>query len=190
VDDLDLLSNIFIGLSLSVDCFAIALGGCASNKNLKYVQIFRTALAFGIAQFLMPMIGWLVGSTVIDFISGIDHWLAFGLLTVVGGRMIWEAFREKENEEKCLDITRGMLLFTLAVATSVDALAVGLSFAFLKTNIVAASLIIGIVTFLVVHLGFYLGRKAGHLLGQRAKIAGGAVLIIIGLKILLTHLLG
>jgi manganese efflux pump family protein len=190
VDGLELLSITFIALSLSADCFAVSLGGCVSIKDLKYVQVFRTALAFGVAQTLMPVIGWLVGSTVIVYISGLDHWLAFGLLAVVGGRMIWEAFHEKENREKCLDITRGMLLFSLAFVTSIDALAVGLSFALLQTNIIIASLIIGIVAFIITHLGFYLGRKAGRLLGQRAKIAGGVILIIIGLRILLSHLLG
>jgi manganese efflux pump family protein len=189
MDGMDLLSILFIALSLSADCFAVSLGGCVSIKNLKYVQVFRTSIAFGVAQTLMPVIGWLVGSTLITLISGFDHWVAFGLLIIVGGRMIWEAFHEKDGQEKCLDITRGMLLFSLAFVTSIDALAVGLSFALLQINIIFASLLIGIVAFIITHLGFYLGRKAGRLLGQRAKIAGGGILIFIGFRILLSHLL-
>jgi manganese efflux pump family protein len=185
----ELISLLLIALSLSADCFAVALGGCVSIKNLAYIKVFRTALTFGVAQAVMPVVGWLVGRTVIDLISGFDHWIAFGLLVVVGGRLIWEAFHDKGEVEKCLDITRGSLLFTLAFATSIDALAVGLSFAFLKVNIILASLIIGIVAFGITNLGFYLGSKTGNLLGQRAKIVGGIILIAIGLRILITHLM-
>jgi manganese efflux pump family protein len=190
MDSTDILSLLFIALSLSADCFAVALGGCVSIAKLKYIQVFRTALAFGAAQSIMPLIGWLIGSTVINFIAGFDHWVAFGLLSAVGGRMIWEAFHEKDADQKSVDITRGILLFTLALATSIDSLAVGLSFAFIQVNILYACLIIGVTAFIITNLGFYLGRKAGHVLGQRAKIAGGIILIGIGLRVLLSHLLG
>lgn len=186
----DLFSILLVALGLSADCFAVALSGSISIKNLRKVQVFRTALAFGIAQTLMPVIGWLVGRTVTDFIAVYDHWVAFGLLAVIGFRMIWEAFHEKDERKQDTDISRGWLLITLAVATSIDALAVGLSFAFLNTNIVYASSIIGIVAFLITTLGFYIGRKAGGLLGQRAKIAGGLILIGIGIKIIVTHIIG
>lgn len=186
----DSISLIFIALSLSADCFAVALGGCISIPRHKYQAVFRTAFSFGLAQALMPVIGWLAGRTIIGYISGIDHWLAFGLLAIIGGRMIWEAFREKDGDKNCVDITRGMVLLSLALATSIDALAVGLSFAFLDVNILIASLLIGLVTFGVTNLGFYLGQKAGMLLGKRAKIAGGILLIIIGLRVLLSHLTG
>jgi manganese efflux pump family protein len=190
MDGAEFLSLLFIALSLSADCFAVALGGCVSIAKLKYIQVFRTALAFGAAQSIMPLIGWLIGSTVINFIVGFDHWVAFGLLSAVGGRMIWEAFHEKDANQKSVDITRGILLFTLALATSIDSLAVGLSFAFIQVNILSACLIIGTTAFIITNLGFYLGRKAGHVLGQRAKIAGGIILIGIGLRVLLSHLLG
>jgi putative Mn2+ efflux pump MntP len=188
----ELLSILFIAVSLSADCFAVALGGSASLKKQHYSQVFRTSLAFGIAQTLMPLIGWAVGRTVINIISGYDHWVAFGLLAIVGGRMLWEAFRERSRDDKLkegADISRGLLLVTLAVATSIDALAVGLSFAFLKVDIIYASLIIGAVAFVITGLGFYLGRKAGRLLGQRAKVMGGIILIGIGIRMLLSHLL-
>jgi manganese efflux pump family protein len=189
MDAAGFLSLLLIALSLSADCFAVALGGCVSIANLKYVQVFRTALAFGVAQSLMPLIGWLAGRTVIGFIAGFDHWVAFGLLSAVGGRMVWEAFNEKDDKQKCIDITRGMLLFTLAFATSIDALAVGLSFAFIQVNIISACLMIGIIAFAMTNLGFYLGYKTGNVLGQRAKIVGGIILAGIGLRVLLSHLL-
>jgi manganese efflux pump family protein len=185
----DVSSILLIALSLSADCFAVALGGSIGQEKLRKIQIVRTALAFGVAQTLMPVIGWAVGRTVIDLISSFDHWIALGLLLIIGGRMIWEAFHEKDEPGKGADISRGFLLLTLALATSLDALAVGLSFAFLEVNIVFASLIIGIIAFLITILGFYIGRKAGNILGQRAKIAGGIILIGIGIKVLLTHLL-
>jgi putative Mn2+ efflux pump MntP len=189
MSDVGFLSILFIALGLSADCFAVSLAGSISLKKFRYIQVFRTALAFGSAQALMPLIGWLVGRTVINYISAYDHWVAFGLLGIVGGRMIWEAFHEKEEGRKNTDITRGWLLLTLAIATSIDALAVGLSFAFLEINIGYAILVIGLVTFCISTLGFYIGRKAGSLLGQRAKIIGGIILIGIGLRILLDHLL-
>jgi putative Mn2+ efflux pump MntP len=121
-------------------------------------------------------------------IASYDHWIAFGLLLIIGGRMIWESF-EKDNKHKDTDITRGVLLITLALATSIDALAVGLSFSFLKINILYASSIIGITAFVMTAIGFWLGRRVSIMLGKRAKLAGGIVLIAIGTKILLEHLL-
>jgi putative Mn2+ efflux pump MntP len=136
----------------------------------------------------MPLLGWLAGRAFVNIIGGYDHWVAFALLTVVGCRAIWESFHP-EKEEKKTDFTKGWMLLTLSFATSVDAFAVGLSFAFLKVNIVTAGLLIGITTFLVSILGFALGRKIGDYAGKRAELVGGLILIAIGLQILLTHLL-
>jgi manganese efflux pump family protein len=183
------VSTFFIALSLSADCFAVSLGAGCGQSKIRYIRVFRTALAFGIAQAVMPTLGWLAGRTVFVYIAGLDHWIAFGLLAVVGGRMIWEAFKGKEDDKAGMDITRGWLLFILAVATSIDALAVGLSLAFLKTNIWLAALIIGVMAFSISNLGFYLGRKAGDTLGKRAKFIGGLILIGIGLRVLISHLL-
>jgi putative Mn2+ efflux pump MntP len=185
----DLLSIFLIAISLSADCFAVALGGSISIKNLRYIQIFRTALVFGAAQAFMPLAGWLLGHTVIDYIADYDHWVVFGLLSIVGGKMIWEAFHEQDERTKEADISRGILLVTLAIATSIDALAVGLSFAFMQINILLSSLIIGIVAFLLTASGFYFGQKAGEFLGQRIRIFGGIILIGIGIRALLSHLL-
>ncbi len=184
----DLSSILLVALSLSADCFAVALGGSVGLNKIRQIQILRTALAFGLAQMIMPVIGWAVGRSIIDLISSFDHWLVLVLLLIIGGRMIWEAFHEKEEKTKGADISRGFLLLTLAVATSLDALAVGLSFAFLEINILFASVIIGVIAFLVTVSGFYIGRKANSILGQRAKIAGGIILIGIGIKVVITHL--
>ncbi len=184
-----IVSIFLIALSLSADCFAVALSGAITIKNLSRNSILRAAAAFGLAQALMPLTGFYVGRSVVKFVDAYDHWVVFGLLLIIGGRMLWEAFHEKEGGRGG-DITRGWLLLSMAFATSIDSLAVGLSFAFLQINIMSSVLIIGAVAFLITVLGFYFGRKAGLLLGQRAKILGGLVLIAIGIRVLVTHLLG
>ena len=136
----------------------------------------------------MPVLGWLAGRTIVNLIADYDHWVAFILLALIGTRMIWESTRNREDHKK-VDITRGLILLTLAVATSIDALAVGLTFAFLEVSIVLASSVIGIVAFMVTMLSFTMGRKAGELIGKRAEAIGGLVLIIIALRVLLTHIL-
>ena len=136
----------------------------------------------------MPVLGWLAGRTFVNFIGGFDHWLAFGLLGFVGGKMIWESFHA-DKEEKQTDVTKGFLLLTLSIATSIDALAVGLSFAFLKVNILTASLTIGVTAFVITIIGFIVGKKAGEFIGKRAELIGGLILVGIGVRILLTHLL-
>ena len=186
--NLDFLSILFIALGLSADCFAVALGGSISLKTISPPQLFRLSSMFGLFQALMPVLGWLVGQTVVNLIADFDHWVAFALLVIVGGRMLWEAFHD-DNQHQNADITRGLLLLTVSVATSIDALAVGLSFAFLKVNIWLASLTIGITAFVVTAVGFLLGRKAGELVGKRAEAVGGIILLIIGLRILVEHLL-
>jgi manganese efflux pump family protein len=186
----ELISLFFIALSLSADCFAVSLGGGCSLPDLRYVRILRTSLAFGLAQAVMPALGWLVGRFIINYIAAFDHWIVFGLLVVVGGRMIWEGAKSDSKEKEGLDITRGWLLLTMAVVTSIDALAVGLGLAFIKTHIAPTVLMIGVVAFLMSNLGFYIGSKTGDLLGKRARIIGGVILIAIGLRILISHLLG
>lgn len=186
--ELDLLSIVLIAFGLSADCFAVALSGSVSLKAISSTQILRTAFAFGAFQTIMPVLGWLAGRTIVEFMSGYDHWVAFVLLVIVGGRMIWETFRAGDDKN-IIDITRGVLLLTLAVATSIDALAIGLSFAFLSVNIVLACSIIGAVAFGITAAGFALGRKVGTLLGKYAEAIGGVILIGIGLRILLSHIL-
>jgi putative Mn2+ efflux pump MntP len=189
VSDVDFPSILIIAIGLSADCFAVALSGSISKRVLSLAQVLRVSLSFGVFQALMPVLGWLVGRTVVEFISGYDHWLAFGLLTFVGGRMIWESFRSRDGRRGDTDISKGFLLLILSIATSIDALAVGLSFAFLEINIILASSTIGIIAFLVTAVGFVLGRKAGSLIGKRAETVGGVILVGIGLRIILEHIL-
>jgi putative Mn2+ efflux pump MntP len=187
--NLDFLSIVLIGIGLSFDCFAVALSGSIALGKTSAVPLFRLSSAFGGFQALMCILGWLAGQTVVNFIAQYDHWVAFGLLAIVGGRMLWEAFHDDHEHEDGGDITKGLLLLTVSVATSIDSLAVGLSFAFLKVNIWLASLTIGGIAFSITAVGFVLGRKAGELLGKRAEAVGGIILILIGLRILLEHLL-
>ena len=185
----DFLSVLFVAVGLSADCFAVALSGSISMKIVSSWQVLRASLAFGLFQALMPVLGWLAGQTVVELVADYDHWVAFTLLALVGSRMIWESFRSRDGRSGNADITKGLLLLTLSVATSIDALAVGLSFAFLEINIALASVTIGVVAFVTTATGFVLGKKAGNLIGRRAETIGGIVLIGIGLKILLDHTL-
>ena len=186
----DFFSILFIAIGLSADCFAVALSGGIANKDHSWLRIFRVAFSFGLFQALMPVLGWLAGRTVVEYIADYDHWVAFVLLAVVSFRMFWGAFHSGGEGDKEVDITRGLLLLTLSIATSIDALAVGLTFAFLKTDIAIASPTIGVVAFIVTTMGFVLGRRAGRLIGKRAEAIGGVILLAIAFRILLSHLLG
>jgi len=186
----DLLSILLIALGLSADCFAVSLSGGISAMNRAWLKVLRVAFFFGAFQALMPVIGWLVGRTVIGFISGVDHWIAFALLGFVGGKMLFESFRRSEKDDRAMDISRGWLLITMSFATSIDALAVGLSFALLDVSIALASPIIGAVAFVITVIGFEVGKRAGKLIGKRAETIGGLILLAIALRILLSHLLG
>ena len=184
----DLLSILLIALGLSADCFVVALSGGISKTNHSWLRLLRVSFSFGLFQALMPVLGWLAGRTIVDLIADYDHWVAFGMLAIVSGRMLWGALRSEHGQRKEVDITKGFLLITLSIATSIDALAVGLTFAFLKVNIALACSTIGIVAFWVTTFAFVLGRKAGRVIGRRAEAVGGLVLIGIGLRILLTHI--
>jgi manganese efflux pump family protein len=184
----DLYAVLLIALGLSMDCFAVALGISTCARRLSFARFLRVPIAFGLFQAGMNLLGWLVGQAISGLIAPFDHWVAFVVLVFVGLRMLWEARGGEENEKR-LDITNWWLLLTLAVATSLDSLAVGLSFAFLRYSIMLAAFIIGLAAFLVSTLGFIVGRKAGEVIGHRAELAGGLVLILIGLRILLSHLL-
>jgi putative Mn2+ efflux pump MntP len=186
VSDTGFLSILIISLGLSADCFAVAISSSISQKYLPVWQGLRLALFFGAFQGAMTLLGWWTGSRIMELISGYDHWVAFGLLAFVGGRMLWESFHEEK--ERKIDITKWWFLLTLAIATSLDALGVGLSFAFLKVNLALASSAIGVTAFIITFLGFLAGKKLGELVGKRAEIIGGIILIAIGIRILLEHL--
>lgn len=187
--DTDILSIIFIAFGLSADCFAVAISSGIAVRTISYIQALRASLSFGIFQTLMAFLGWLAGRTIVELISSFDHWIAFGLLAGIGGKMIWESLHSNNGDNEKTDITKGLPLLILSLATSIDAFAIGLTFAFLRINIALASSTIGAIAFIISIIGFIIGRKAGRLIGKRAEFVGGAVLIGIGLRTLLTHIL-
>jgi putative Mn2+ efflux pump MntP len=183
---MSLLTIFLLAVGLGVDAFSVAIGIGASNKKKSWAPVLRLSLAFGLFQFVMPLIGWLAGSTVVDRIQSFDHWIAFALLVLVGGKMIWEGF-EKESDEQKTDQTRGWPLFLLSIATSIDALAVGFSFSLLKTALLFPAAIIGVVCFMMTAVGMMFGKGLARIFGKKVEIMGGLVLIAIGMKILIEH---
>lgn len=179
---------LLISIGLSMDAFAASLCNGLGMGRLSMRTTMINALFFGGSQAVMPLIGWLLGKQFEAYITGIDHWIAFGLLAFIGGKMIFETFKKDEGSdesEAVLDLKR---LSVLAIATSIDALAVGITFAFLRVSIVPSVLTIGLVTFAFTLIGVLIGHKFGARFKTKAEIAGGAVLILIGAKILLDHL--
>ena len=188
---MNILEVLLIALGLAMDAFAVAVASGATMKRLHLPNALKMGLFFGGFQAVMPVIGWLAGLGMKDLISGVDHWIAFVLLTIVGGKMLYEAFKLKEEEgcgeSKPCPFDTGTLT-VLAIATSIDALAVGLTFSLLRVSIVAPVLVIGAVTFLMAVAGVKLGTTGGHFFEHKMEAAGGGILILIGLKILLEHL--
>lgn len=182
------ISIFLIALALSMDAFSVAMALGAAGRKVPSIAVIRLATAFGIFQFVMPILGWLLGKTVVSYISDYDHWIAFALLTIVGIRMIKEYFN-KDKKERTKDPTKGWSLLMLSIATSIDALAVGVSFAFFDVNIYYASAVIGIVCFIITALGMIFGKKLSMLLGKKAVLLGGIVLIAIGIKIVIEHMI-
>jgi len=182
---MSILSIVLIGLSLSIDAFAVSVSAGISIKDLKRLHAIRASFSFGLFQFIMPVAGWYLGSAFAAYIEAFDHWIAFGLLAFVGGKMIWENLRGSESSG---DIRGLSNLLVLSIATSIDALAVGLSFSVLGHGIWFSAALIGGITFAVCLAGFGFGHLVGAFLQKWAGIAGGLVLIGIGVKILLEHL--
>lgn len=179
---------ILIAIGLAMDCFAVSVCYGLLTLNPKWKHILRMALFFGGFQAIMPVIGWLIGLTFKDYISSIDHWIAFALLGFIGIKMIVEAIRKDENTPG-IQFDKLTVLLSLSVATSIDALIIGMGFAFLKVHILLAILIIGLVSAAFTITGVFLGKRYGKFLGKKAEIVGGIVLLGIGLKILIEHLL-
>jgi len=185
---MDWITILGIALALAMDAFAVALAAGAVLNPLTRRHLFRLGFHFGLFQALMPIGGWLIGIAVQKWISAYDHWIAFGLLAFVGGRMILEAFDEKDDKAVS-DPTRGLTMVMLSVATSIDALAVGLSLAMLGVSVLLPAAVIGIVAGVLTVFGMLMGRRLGTSWGKRVEVCGGLVLCIIGLKILLEHTL-
>ena len=180
---------LLIAIGLSMDAFAVSLCKGLCMKKIRYGNAAIIALFFGGFQMAMPMIGWVLGKQFERWITPVDHWIAFVLLAYIGGKMIWEASHGGETE--ACDTTERIdyrQLTGLAVATSIDALAVGITFAFLNTPILPAASEIGIITFAISFVGVLIGHRFGTRFRSRAEIAGGVTLILIGLKIFLEHL--
>lgn len=180
------IAILLIGISLSMDAFAVSISNGVAAKRFGKKEMFMQATYFGAFQCIMPLIGWLLGSGVKDYIQAVDHWIAFVLLAIIGGNMIKES-RSDEREEEINALTHKKL-FVQALATSIDALAVGISFALLKVNILEACLMIGVVTFVISFGGSITGKYLGDKLQSKAEVVGGLVLILIGTKILIEHL--
>ncbi|HOE57976.1 MAG TPA: manganese efflux pump MntP family protein [Bacillota bacterium] len=201
---MDTLSIILIAIGLSMDAFAVSVTHGIIIEGVNKGHALKIGLYFGAFQALMPLAGWLAGSRFKDYITNFDHWIAFILLAFIGGKMIKESYSENceinrtegdiseaaissQTEIRENPLRTGRLL-VLAVATSIDALAVGISFAFLSVSIIPSSVLIGVITFIICTAGVFIGKRFGCLFQKRAEMAGGLILIGIGLKILIEHL--
>ncbi len=184
---MDLITIIIIAVGLAMDAFAVSIVSGSAYKQLKIKHAFRIAVFFGGFQAIMPLVGSLAGISVKEYVADYDHWLAFALLSAVGAKMIYESFKiapadESFNPESIL------VLLVLSVATSIDALAVGITLSLLRVSIATAVIIIGLVTFVLSYLGVFIGKRFGHFFESKIEAAGGLVLIALGLKILIQHL--
>jgi putative Mn2+ efflux pump MntP len=183
---MQLITIIVIAVGLAMDAFAVSIVSGSAYRQLKVTHALRMAVFFGSFQAIMPLLGSLAGVTVRTCIADYDHWVAFVLLSAVGSKMIYESFRMKTDQ--ILDPSSVVILLFLSVATSIDALTVGLSLPFLQVSLVEAVVVIGLVTFILSYLGVHIGRKVGHFFENRIEAAGGLILIGLGAKILFEHL--
>jgi manganese efflux pump family protein len=185
---MDIFSMLFLAIGLAMDAFSVSITrGMLLKCNLKYA--LTIAIFFGGFQALMPVAGWLAGEQLATLVELWAPWIAFILLALVGGKMIYEGLREEEVDEDVCKVFSIKDILILSVATSIDAFAVGVTFAFLNTPILLPILIIGLVTFLLSFIGVYIGKRAGYLFGSKIEVLGGLILIGIGFKILLETLL-
>jgi putative Mn2+ efflux pump MntP len=184
---MDLLTVLFIAVGLAMDAFAVSVTNGAIVRRLGVKQALTMALSFGFFQGAMPIVGWLAGTGFKDIIANVDHWIAFGLLLLVGGKMIYESFLFETPVEEQPSLSAQTLLL-LSIATSVDALAVGLSFSLIGVEIILPAVMIGCVTFVLSVVGVWIGKKIGHFFEKKIEAAGGIILIIIGFKILIEHI--
>jgi len=190
-----MLTYLLVAVGLSMDAFAVSVSsGICAKGGLPLHSALRASLAFGLFQFAMPLAGWLLGGAFRAYIEGFDHWIAFGLLALVGGKMIVESF-EIEDPAACddegrskVDVANPRILLALSVATSIDALAVGLSYSVMGERILLPSTVIGLVTASICLAGFEFGKRIGAAFERWAELGGGLVLVGIGAKILIEHL--
>jgi len=179
----DFLELLLLAFGLGADAFSVALGVGFSGASGR--QLFRLSWHFGLFQFLMPLLGWLLGQHLLGFIQPYDHWVAFGLLALIGGKMLWEAFRpEEEGKAPAGDPTRGWSLVFLSLATSLDALGAGIGMAFMGGSLLPACLLIGVVAGLMTLVGMKLGGQVSRRFGKRSEAVGGGVLLVLAVKML------
>jgi putative Mn2+ efflux pump MntP len=181
------LAVVLLALSMSADAFAAALGKGARLDRPGWGEALRTGAIFGGIEAVTPLIGWALGMAASRYVAAFDHWIAFGLLTVIGGKMLWDAARREEEDEK--PKSHGLMVLVLtAIGTSIDALAVGVTLAIVGANIIVNALAIGAATFTMVTIGVMTGRVLGEKFGRYAEAGGGVILIAIGFKILIDHI--
>ncbi len=185
--DINWLSLLGLSVGLATDALAVSIAVGLALESVTPRHVFRLSFHFGLFQFMMPVVGWLAGRQLAGYVGGYDHWVAFVLLGGVGGKMLWEAGHAKESKAG-RDPTRGLTLVALSLATSLDALAVGLSMAFLRVSMWLPSVVIGVVTAAMTALGITFSNRIGSRFGHWADAAGGSVLILIGLRMLIGHL--
>ena len=184
---MSLIPILVIAFGLAMDAFAVSITSGLAIKSLKINHVIKIGTFFGLFQAIMPIIGWLAGLSFRELISHVDHWIAFGLLGLIGCKMIYESTKMEKNNTKINPLNIYVLTF-LSIATSIDALAIGLTLSFLNVSIIFPAIIIGIVTFLLTVLGVYLGNRFGHFFERKIEMVGGFILIGIGLKILIEHI--
>ncbi len=184
---MNLFTVLLIAVGLAMDSFSVSITSGLTAEHLDFVDIFKIAFFFSSFQAFMPLIGWTAGVNIINLISGIDHWIAFGLLSLIGCRMIYEA-AGREEEKRMMNPLDTHVLLILSIATSIDALAVGLSLSLLKIYILTPAAIIGIVTFSFSFLGVLIGERYGAILKRKIEGLGGLILIGLGVKILIEHI--
>jgi len=186
------LSIVLIGLAMSTDAFAASVAkGAAMPRAPRLPQALRTGLLFGVIEGATPLLGWLLGQAAARYISAWDHWIAFGVLGLLGLHMVWHGIHEDDADEQAAARRSGFwAMAATALGTSIDAMAVGVSLAFLDAPILVVAAVIGLCTMVMVTLGITLGRALGVLVGKRAELAGGIVMILIGTAILYEHLSG
>ena len=177
------LEIIILALALSADAFAVSISSGVCVKHIKITHSLKMATLFGLFQGIMPLIGWVAGTVFYHYMKNYGNWIALALLTIIGIKMIIESF--EHDNEKCINFFNTYVLFILAIATSIDALAAGLSLKLLNIDILLPAGIIALVTFLMSFLGITIGKLAGNKLGRSAEFAGGLILILIGLKLIL-----
>jgi putative Mn2+ efflux pump MntP len=183
-----MINLILISISLAMDCFAVSIAGGATTSKPKISNALKVGISFGLFQAIMPLIGWLIGFSFRNLIENVDHWIAFSLLLIIGIKMLYEAFKKTSKKDKT-DITRIPTLLILSVATSIDALVIGISLSIIDVSIYISLLLIGLFAFIFSVFGYFLGHKIGIVIGNKIEIIGGIILIGIGTKILIEHLI-